>query len=168
MDETRAAEIETTFKRIARPLRWPMEDYARSKVTNRGFVGYRFFRKRRRSVAGFAFGFALTPDVLPGVTETPEVVAYAFVEPQGSALHRTLTRPARGAVRRLVTSSRGMGYPFQFHSDGPVVAVRHRSVRRVPKEIFVLVASDFLMLCYQPLRASGYLDRVRKATIKPE
>ena len=50
---------------------------------------------------------------------------------------------------------------------GSVAAVRHRSMSQVPREIFVLVASDFLMLCYQPLRAAGFLERVTKATTKP-
>ena len=101
------------------------------------------------------------------VTEPPEVVAYAFVDPEGSTLHRTLVEGRASAVRRLVTSSDRMGFPFAFHSDGPVAAVRHRSMRRVPKEIFVLVASDFLMLSYNPLRSAGFLERVTKATTRP-
>ncbi len=166
MDD-RKEDIAATFARIHRPLRWPMENFARKRVANRGFVGYRFSRNRRNAAAGFCFGFVLRPEVLPGVIDPPEVVAYAFVEPHGSALHRSLTSPPRSAVRRLVTSSQRMGFPFEFHPDGSVVAVRHRSMKRVPKEIFVLVASDFLMLCYQPLRASGFLERVTKATTRP-
>jgi len=167
VDADRTAEIAATFERIQRPLRWPMENFRRRRVSNRGFIGYRFSRVRENARAGFCFGFALRDDVLPGLGEPPEVVAYAFVEPEESVLYRTLVSRKDGAVRRLVASSRKMGFPFRFHPEGSVAAVRHRSMRRVPREIFVLVASDFLMLCYQPLRAAGFLDRVTKATTGP-
>ncbi len=167
LDEDRAADITATFERIRRPLRWPMENFRRQRISNRRFVGFRFSRVRRAARAGFAFGFALHEDSLPAVREPPEVVAYAFVDPEGSALHRTLVEGRASAVRRLITSSQRMGFPFEFHPDGPIVAVRHRSMRRVPKEIFILVASDFLMLSYNPLRAAGFLERVTKATTKP-
>jgi hypothetical protein len=167
VDADRTAEIAATFERIQRPLRWPMENFRRRRVSNRGLVGYRFSRSKGDARAGFCFGFALQPDVLPGLGETPEVVAFAFVEPAKSALHRSLVSRKDSAVRRLVASSRRMGFPFEFHDDGPVAAVRHRSVSRVPREIFVLVASDFLMLGYHPMRAAGFLDRVTKATTGP-
>ena len=167
MDLDRSAEIAATFERIRRPLRWPMENFRRRHVANRQFVGYRFSRVRRQSIAGFCFGFALRNDSLPGITESPEVVGYAFVEPANSALHRDLVERPDGAVRRLASMSRRMGCPFELHADGPVAAVRHRSVRLVPNELFALVASDFLMLCYQPLRAAGFLERVTKATTGP-
>jgi hypothetical protein len=167
VDADRTGEIAATFERIQRPLRWPMENFRRRRVSNRGFVGYRFSRSQGDARAGFCFGFALRPDVLPGLDETPEVVAFAFVEPATSALHRSLVSRKDSAVRRLVASSRRMGFPFEFHDDGPVAAVRHRSVRRVPREIFVLVASDFLMLSYQPMRAADFLGRVTKATTGP-
>jgi len=167
MDQNRSAEIAATFERIRRPLRWPMENFARKRIANRQFVGYRFSRVRRHSVAGFCFGFALRNDSLPGITEAPEVVGYAFVEPAKSALHRDLVERPKSAVYRLASMSRRMGCPFEFHADGAVAAVRHRSVRHVPNELFVLVASDFLMLCYQPLRAAGFLERVTKATSGP-
>jgi hypothetical protein len=167
LDEDRAAEIAATFERIRRPLQWPMENFRRRRVANRKFVGYRFSRVRRNARAGFAFGFVLGAEAVAGVKEPPEVVAYAFVEPEGSALRRTLVKGRTSAVQRLVTSSQRMGFPFEFLSDGPVVAVRHRSMRQVPKEIFVLVASDFLMLSYSPLRAAGFLERVTKATTRP-
>lgn len=141
-----------------------MERFQRRRVSNRRFIGYRFSRARRNARAGFSFGFALGPDAVPGLEEPPEVVAFAFVEPVGTPLHRSLVSRKESPVRRLVASSRRMGFPFEFHPEGPVAAVRHRSLARVPKEIFVLVASDFLMLCYQPLRASGFLERVTKAT----
>ncbi len=167
MDQDRRAEISATFERIRRPLRWPMENFGRKRVANRQFVGYRFSRVRRNAVAGFSFGFALRNDSLPGIIAAPEVVAYAFVEPARSVLHRDLVERPNSAVHRLASMSRRMGFPFEFHADGEVAAVRHRSLRAVPKEIFVLVASDFLMLCYQPLRAAGFLERVTKATTGP-
>ncbi len=167
MDDDRAAEIVATFERIRRPLQWPMENFRRQRISNRRFVGFRFSRVRRAARAGFAFGFVLTENFLPTVREPPEVVAYAFVDPAGSALHRSLVAGRASAVRRLTASSKQMGFPFEFHLDGSVVAVRHRSMQRVPKEIFVLVASDFLMLSYNPLRAAGFMERVTKATTKP-
>src|SRR6267143_2500040 len=130
LDEDRAAEIAATFQRIRRPLRWPMENFRRQRVSNRRFVGFRFSRVRRGARAGFAFGFALNEDSLPAIREPPEVVAYVFVDPENSALHRALVEGRASAVRRLVTSSERMGFPFEFHSDGPVVAVRHRSLAR--------------------------------------
>lgn len=163
----RREEIAATFERIQRPLRWPMENFRRSKVSNRGFVGYRFARVRRNAVAGFSFGFALRENGVPGVRDPPEATAYAFVTPLGSALRNDLVNRPGSPVRRLVASSRSQGFPFELHPEQEIVAVRHRSMRRVPPEIFVLVASDFFMLCYQPLRASGFLDRVRKATTRP-
>jgi len=167
MDQGRSAEIAATFERIRRPLRWPMENFRRKHIANRQFVGYRFSRVRRLSAAGFSFGFALRNDSLPGIIEAPEVVGYAFVEPANSALHRDLVERRNGAVHRLASMSRRMGCPFELHADGAVAAVRHRSVRAVPDELFALVASDFLMLCYQPLRAAGFLERVTKATTGP-
>ncbi len=167
MHEDRGREIAATFERIRRPLRWPMENFRRKHVASRRFVGYRFSRGRRDSVAGFSFGFALRNDALPGITDAPEVVAYAFVEPAKSALHRDLVERPNSAIHRLASVSRRMGFPFELHADGEIAAIRHRSVRAVPSEIFVLVASDFLMLCYQPLRAAGFLERLKKATTGP-
>jgi hypothetical protein len=167
MDDDRAAEIAATFQRIRRPLRWPMENFARTKIANRGFVGYRFSRVVGRASAGFSFGFALRNGSIPGVREPPEVVAHAFARPVGAALHRRLTARADSAARRLVASGRRMGFPFEFFPDEETVAVRHRSMARVPSEVFVLVASDFLMLSYAPLRASRFLERVTKATSRP-
>lgn len=60
-----------------------------------------------------------------------------------------------------------MGFPFEYFPEEEVVAVRHRSMARVPPEIFVLVASDFFMLSYAPLRASRFLERLTRATTKP-
>ncbi|HEY5539143.1 MAG TPA: hypothetical protein VIL58_06360 [Thermoplasmata archaeon] len=167
MEDDRAPEIAATFERIQRPLRWPMENFARRRIANRSFAGYRFSRVRRNAQAGFCFGFALKSDAIPGVVDPPEVVAYAFVKPTESSLYRTLVGKPGSAVRRLVGSSQRMGFPFVFEPRETTAAVRHRSMRHVPKEIFVLVASDFLMLCYQPLRAAGFLERVRKATTAP-
>src|SRR2546427_9703760 len=167
MESARSAESSASLERIRRPLRCPMENFRRKHVANRQFVGYRFSRVRRHSVAGFCFGFALRNDSVPGITEAPEVVGYAFVEPANSALHRELVERPHGAVHRLASMSRRMGCPVEPHAPGPVAAVRHRSPRLVPNELFALVASDFLMLCYQPLRAAGFLERVTKATIAP-
>ncbi len=167
MQADRPEEIAATFERIRRPLQWPMGNFRRTHMANRGFVGYRFSRVRRRAVAGFAFGFALREDAVPGIRKPPEVVAYAFVRPTTSPLYAELAIRPNGAVRRLVASSRRMGFPFEFYPGEEAVAVRHRSMRAVPKEIFVLVASDFLMLCYHPLRAAAFLERVTKATTRP-
>ena len=144
-----------------------MENFARTKITNRNFVGYRFSRLLGLASAGFCFGFALRNGAVPGVGEPPEVVAFAFARPVDSALHRRLTARSDAAARHLVTSSRRMGFPFEYCPDDEALAVRHRSMVRVPPEIFILVASDFLMLSYAPLRASRYLERVTKATTRP-
>ncbi len=144
-----------------------MENFHRRHISNKSFVGYQFSRVRRNARAGFSFGFALRGDVYPGIGDPPEVVAYAFVEPMESTLHEALVTRKGSPIRRLAALSQRMGFPFELHPDASVAAVRHRSVRRVPKEIFVTVASDFLMLCYQPIRASGFLERVTKATTGP-
>src|SRR5256712_12951953 len=162
-----SAETAAPSDRIRGPLRGTVENFRRKHFANRQFVGYRFSRVRRHSAAGFNFGFALRNDSLPGIIEAPEVVGYAFVEPANSALHRDLVERGNGAVHRLASMSRRMGCPFELHADGAVAAVRHRSVRAVPDELFALVASDFLLPCYQPLRAAGFLERVTKATTGP-
>lgn len=144
-----------------------MENFRRTKVSTSGFVGYRFTRVRRASRAGFVFGFALKEGAVPGVLEPPEAVAYAFVRPPESRLYGELVARRASAVRRLVASSHTLGFPFEFHPEEEVAAVRHRSLRRVPREIFPLVASDFFMLCYQPIRSSTFLERVTKATTRP-
>ena len=144
-----------------------MANFRRRRISNKSFVGYQFSRSRRNARAGFCFGFALRKDALPGIGDPPEVVAYAFVEPKESALHDVLVSRQGSPVRRLAAMSRRMGFPFDLHPENDIAVVRHRSVRRVPKEIFVFVASDFLMLCYHPIRASGFLERVTKATTKP-
>lgn len=163
----RTEEIRKTFRRIHRPLQWPMEHFLRKRVANRSFVGYRFSRVKGRAVAGFSFGFAMKPDALPGVTRPPEVVAYAFVEPVGSALYRTLVTRAGSPIRRLVSKGRGHGYPFEFHPGDPIAAIRHRSLAPLPSEIFVLAASDFCMISMEPMRAANLLEEFRKATTRP-
>lgn len=167
MDDDRSEDIRATFRRIARPLRWPMEDFGRRRIRTAAFDGFRFFRSRRGAEAGFAFGFALRPDVLPGIRKPPEVVAYAFVEPVGTALHRELVLRPRSAARRLVKQGASLGYPFELHLDHAAAAVRHRPLGRLPPELFVLAASDFFMLSQNPIRGGGFLRDVVRATDKP-
>ncbi len=162
-----SAEIAGTFERIQRPLRWPMESYARRKVSSPSFVGYRFFRVKGPAAAGFAYGFALGNDEDLGLQRPPEAVIYAFVRPAGSALYDTLVTRPRSAVRQLAASSRTLAYPFELHVGREIAAVRHRSFARHPPELFVIGAADFFMIAQQPLRAGGFIDRVRRATDKP-
>lgn len=164
VDPNRAEDIEATFERIQRPLRWPLDDFRRRKFANAGLVGFRFSRTRGSSEAGFVYGFALREDAVPGVRDPPEAVAYAFVRPVGSELFAELVTRPRSPVRRLVADSRSLGYPFEFHPDGEVVAVRHRSFARIPPELFVLGAADFFMIAQQRLRVGGFMDRVKRAT----
>lgn len=162
-----APEIAGTFERIARPLRWPMEAFRRRKIHSAGFVGYRFSRVRRAASAGFTYGFALSPDDALGIRRPPEAVVSAFVRPVGSALYERLVTRQGSAVRRLVASSRGLGYPFELHVGRETAAVRHRSFARLPPELFVIGAADFFMIVQQPLRVGGFVERVRKATTRP-
>src|SRR5256712_10815571 len=122
LDDARKAEIEARFKRIHRPLRWPMENFRRRYISNKGFVGYRFSRIRRNAQAGFSFGCALREGLYPGIREPPEVVAYAFVEPRESTLHEALVTRKASAVRRLAATSRGMGFPVELDPDAGVAA----------------------------------------------
>ncbi len=164
MDARWAEGIEATFERIHRPLRWPLADYRRRKVARAGFTGYVFSRTRGKAVAGFAYGFALRPDALPGIREPPEAAAYVFVRPPESALHRDLVARPRSPVRRLVADGRTLAYPFEFHPEGEVVAVRHRPVGRLPKELFVLGAADFFMVTQGLFQTQGFVRRVTAAT----
>src|SRR5256712_4248916 len=157
LDDDRKAEIEATFKRIHRPLRWPMENFRRRYISNKGFVGYRFSRIRRKAHAGFSFGFALREGLYPGIREPPEVVACAFVEPRESTLHEALVTRKASAVRRLAATSRGMGFPFELDPDAAVAAVRHRSVRRGAQENFVFLAFGFPFLFFPTIPAAGLL-----------
>lgn len=167
MEPNRTEEIKATFRRIARPLRWPLEDYRRRRVSNTRFAGFQFSRARGTAAAGFAYGFALRPDALPGIRDPPEAVVYVFVRPAGSPLHRELVTRPRSPVRRLVEDSRSLAYPFEFHPDGEIVAVRHRSLRRLPSELFVLGAADFFMIAQRPLNPGGFVRRVTAATEPP-
>lgn len=167
VDEDRSKDLEATFRRIRRPLQWPMQNFRRKRITTPAFVGYRFSRVKRNAVAGFAFGFALKEDFLPGIVEPPEVVAYAFVEPAGSALHKDLVARRGSPVRVLIKRSKSLGFPFEFHPEGDVVAIRHRSLARLPPELFVLVGSDFFMISQGPMREGGFLEKVVKATTGP-
>lgn len=160
----RSRDIAATFERIQRPLRWPLGDFRRRKFATAGLVGFRFSRMRGSAEAGFVYGFALRPDAALGVREPPEAMAYAFVRPVGSDLFEELVTRPRSPVRTLVTDSRTLGYPFEFHPDRETVAVRHRSFARVPSDLFVLGAADFFMIAQQPLRVGGFMDRVKKAT----
>lgn len=164
MDTDRSVEIRATFARIQRPLRWPLAEYGRRKVARTGFTGYVFTRSRGQAVAGFAHGFALQPDALPGIVSPPEAVTYVFVRPVGSALFRELVTRARSPVRLLVSASASLANPFAFHPDAEVVALRHRSFARIPRELFVLSAADFFMLSQQPLVTGGFVRRVTRAT----
>lgn len=166
VDVDRSREIRATFERIRRPLQWPLEDFRRKKFATTRLVGYRFSRMRGAAEAGFVYGFALKSDAVPGVREPPEAVAYAFVRPVGSALFQELVIRPRSAVRRLVADSRTLGHPFVFHPEGEVVAVRHRSLARLPPELFPFAAADFFMIAQGPLRTGGFMDRVRKATTR--
>ncbi len=160
----RTHEIEATFERIQRPLRWPLGDYRRRKVARTGFTGYEFSRGRGRAVAGFAFGFALKAGAVPGVVEPPEAVAYVFIRPVESRLYRDLVTRPRSPVRRLIAEGATLGYPFEFHAGEELVAVRHRSFARTPPELFVLGAADFFMIAQRPLVTGGFLRRVTAAT----
>jgi len=164
VDRGRTEEIKATFERIQRPLRWPLADYRRRKVARVGFTGFVFSRARGTAVAGFAYGFALRPDALPGIREPPEAAAYVFVRPAGSALYRDLVTRPRSPVRRLLSDGRDLAYPFEFHPGEEVVAVRHRSFARVPPELFVLGAADFFMISQRPLQTGGFVRRVTAAT----
>jgi hypothetical protein len=159
-------EIAATFERIARPLRWPMEDFRRRKIASTAFTGYRFSRVRGPASAGFTYGFALSPDEARGIEHPPEAVISAFVRPAGSALYEELVTRAGSAVRRLAASSRTLGYPFELHLGEETAAVRHRSFARLPPELFVIGAADFFMIAQRPLRVGGFVERVRKATKK--
>lgn len=152
VDERRDREIRATFRRIQAPLRWPLGQFRRARIARGGLDGYRFSRVSGDAMAGFFFGFALKPDALPGIRAPPEAVAYVFAEPVGSALHDALVRRRGSPVRRLVERGRGLGYPFEFHADQVAAAVRHRSVGRLPPELFVLVSSDFFMNTQTALR----------------
>jgi len=160
-------EIRGTFERIQRPLRWPMEEYRRRKIATRGFVGYRFSRARGAASAGFAYGFALVSDEALGIRAPPEAVAYAFVRPTDSALYEDLVLRPNSAVRRLASSSRSLGHPFELHLGQEIAAVRHRSFARLPPELFALGAADFFMIAQRPLRVGGFIEKVRKATARP-
>lgn len=164
MGSDRSEEIRQTFERIHRPLSWPLGDFRRKKFSTAGGIGYRFSRTRGSAAAGFVYGFALRAGAVPGVTAPPEAVAYAFVRPAGSGLYDELVARPRSPVRQLVASTRSLGYPFEFHPGGEVVAVRHRSFARHPPELFVLGAADFFMIAQQPLRVGGFMDRVKRAT----
>ena len=167
VDRDYAPEIAATFERIARPLRWPMEDFRRRKVRSPSFVGYRFSRVRRAASAGFAYGFALAPDDDLGIRAPPEAMIVASVRPVGSALYQELVTRPGSATRRLAASGRSMGYPFDLHLGEEAAAVRHRSFARHPPELFVIAAADFFMIAQRPLRVGGFVERVRKATTKP-
>lgn len=152
VDHDRAREIRATFQRIQGPLRWPLEQFRRARIDRGGVDGYRFSRVSGDATAGFFYGFALKADALPGIREPPEAVAYVFAEPMGSPLHNTLVRRRGSPVRQLVERGRGLGYPFELHADQAIAAIRHRSVRRLPPELFVLVSSDFFMNTQTALR----------------
>jgi hypothetical protein len=160
-------EIQGTFDRIQRPLRWMMTEFSRRRIASRAFVGYRFSRIRGSASAGFAYGFALVPDETIGIHKPPEAVTYAFVSPIDSDLYEELVTRAGSPVRRLASSSGSLGHRFELHLGREIPAVRHRSFARVPPELFVLGAADFFMLAQRPFRVGGFVERVRKATTRP-
>lgn len=146
-------------------MQWPLGNFRRRKVTEGGLEGYRFSRVSEDATAGFFFGFATVAGRLPGVRNPPEAVAYVFVEPPDSTLHEDLVRRRGSPVRRLVARGREMGYPFQFHLDDPVAALRHRSMARIPPELFVLSAADFFMNSQTAIR-DGFPDAIVEATVR--
>jgi len=144
-----------------------MESFGRTRVATRSFIGYRFSRVRRTAVAGFTVGFALRQDSFRIDAKPPEAVAYAFVAPVGSVLYEALVTRSGSAVRRLVRAGARKGLPFEFRPGEVIAAIRHRSLRRPPPEIFVLSAADFFLESFDPLRSSGFLEAVRKTTTRP-
>lgn len=159
----RRREIEATFRRMQRPLRWPLVDFRRRKISTADLVGYRFSRAADDGEAGFFFGFALGRGELEEIAEPPEAVATVFVGPVGSSLHRDLVVRRGSAVRELVARSRTLGFPFRLSTERPSAAVRHRSLARVPPELFVLAASDFFLTAQNALRYR-LPERLVKAT----
>lgn len=160
--DDRLMEIKETWRRIRRPLQWPMEDFRRARLRTKAFDGYRFSKTHGRGTVGFVVGFAMRLGRLPFITDPPEAVAYVFVEPEGSRLHRELVTKANSPVRRLIRESQDLDVPYASSVAGAIVAVRHRSMRAVPPELFPLVASDFFLLSYRPFWSSGFLERVRR------
>src|SRR2546422_1048476 len=133
LDDDRMAEIEATFKRIHRPLRWPMENFRRRYISNKGFVGYRFSRIRRNAHAGFDFGRLADSGVeaLPkGETERETRVRVA-PDPGEPISHETLVRDVPAAKILHRPSERSMN-PFERRLDFrlPVVVQRESRVRR--------------------------------------
>ena len=157
----RRKDIEETFARIGRPLRWPTGRFRRRRVATKNFIGYRFTRPRGRSVLGFAVGFILGDGVVPSAVDPPEAVTYVFVKPVASALHREVVSRPRSLVRRLVRESERVALPFAFDPASEICAIRTRSMRAVPPELFALVASDFFLHSYRSLWSSGFLGPVR-------
>lgn len=129
-----------------------------------GLTGYVFSRAVPGAVAGVGYGFALRKGALPGIEEPPEAVAYVFVRPLGSVLYQDLVTRPRSPVRRLVADGRDLARPFEFHLNEEVVAVRHRSFARVPRDLFALGAADFFMIGQRPLLTGGFIRRLTKAT----
>ncbi len=164
--DDRREDIRATFQRVRGPLQWPMDNFRRRKITTPAFVGYRFSRAKGKSVAGFAVGFALREGFLPGIVEPPEAVAYVFVQPRDSALHAALVTRRESLVRQLVRMETKMGVPFEFRPKEEIVAFRHRSLARLPPELFVLAGADFFMTSH-PFRAGNFLERLVKATSRP-
>jgi hypothetical protein len=167
VDHRSALDFQAVFRRIRRPLQWPMADFRRRKIATRRFVGFQFSRVKRTSAAGFVFGFALERDAVPGVQEPPEAVAYVLVRPVGSALYKELVARRGSPVLKLVARTRSLGFPFQFHPDAEAVAVRHRPMGWIPAELFALTGSDFFIIAQDPLRAGGFIDQMRRATTRP-
>lgn len=161
MDDRRR-EIEETFARVGRPLARPIQKFRRRRVTTARFVGYRFTQSRGTSVLGIAIGFMLGEGVLPGPVDPPEAVAYVFVRPVPSALHRSTVLRPRSPVRRLVEGSESLGIPYAFDPASEICAIRRRPMRAVPPEIFPFVASDFFLHSVRPLWSSGLLGTIRR------
>ena len=167
MDRDYTEDFADTFRRLQRPLQRSLQGFRRRRVRNARFVGYTFTRTRGRASAGCEFGFALQPNVLPGIFDPPEAVAAVFVRPVSSRLHDALVSARASPVRRLVASGKDLGFPFDFRPDEEMAAVRHRSVARMPRELLLLAAGDFFVISLGPMRTADLPERIRKATQGP-
>jgi hypothetical protein len=156
-----------------RPLAAPyLRGYRPKLERETGLRGYSFriHRRKGKGTFGFFVGFLLEPDHHAFMKPSPpECLIFAFVDPVGSALHRSQVLDEKGALRWTFGYIRWLTHRpprFEFHENELAALVRHFSMREWPKEKYKHFAGNFFTETLAWLVRSGVVRRWRELAEK--
>ena len=145
-----------------------LQGYRASFVARGSMRGYRFAAPAKRGVkskAGFFIGYLLKPGNYDFLNAAPpECIAFAFVQPTGSAFHKEMV-VREGSLFRKTTEYIGWlthrPPRFAFFDDREIALVRHFSMRAWPKAKHAHYSRNFFIETLAWLVRSGLVAKLR-------